>query len=305
VVQVVAANLANQPNVRKIRVGAILLTLLMGIQLLPDNAIPIVTPAAAAVTPTSTAFGMSGLHVWDNYDIASDPGSDPAVLGACGCEPTLGVDWADSANPLGGDALYQADGMTVCAHWNPAPIGVKPIAKFTDCTSPYNNLQPNADPILYTDFDGGRTFAGGLFIESVPNNAATAPVCGIVLPLVGGVAGVPLTCTQGCSNLSYTNVFDGSDGWYPVLNACSLPTWDHETITSGPWAFPPPAWATSNRAVYYCAQLGSIECWQSYDGGITFVPFAGLTDPGNGSCAGIHGHLRISRYYAGDDGTAG
>ncbi len=302
----------SKPYVSRMPIVAIGLALLFAAQVIPQVPMQLTSSADAAGAATSTKFGASGAHTWDNYNFNTDVGSDPTLGTLCGCEPTMGVDWVHGN---GKDALYQAMDTTVCASWDDAvPIGVRPPGAFRNCNSPFNmalNLAlPNVDPILYTDFDGGRTFAGGLIINPVPPSPVPPPPpipdpCSLLAP--------PASCTYGCSQLSYTDTNDGVDpttgepnaAWRPVAEACALPGWDHETIAAGPWAYPPPSWAVpGSRAVYYCAQYGAITCWTSYDGGITFVQNGGdlgQTDPGNGDCHGIHGHLRISRMYNGDD----
>ncbi|MES2154679.1 MAG: thrombospondin type 3 repeat-containing protein [bacterium] len=294
-------NVVAVQSLRKLPIVAVALVMLASALILPPS--HIVSPADATATPTSTKFGMSGARIWNNYNLATVTAvGEAGPSGACGCEPTMGVDWVHGN---GKDAIYQAMTETFCLSWDDnQPIGVPPQLTMTRCTSQFNNygatygggaVQPNYDPILYTDFDGGRTFAGGLVINP-------PPPANPVTPIVCGVLPYPAGCTYGCSELSFTDTNDGSDGWMPVTDACALPSWDHETISGGPWAFPPPSWAApGSRAVYYCAQVGEIACWTSYDGGVTFSPTNLANDPSNDDCTGIHGHMRIGRMYKGDD----
>ncbi len=291
---------------------------LVALPAIPMAQLHAVGPADASATPTSTKFGASGARMWSNYDIATYTAvGEAGPTGACGCEPTMGVDWVHGN---GKDAMYQAYTATYCLAWDDlVSIGVSPTLTVTRCTSPFNNnvgacpapptvcIPPNYDPIMYTDFDGGRTFAGGLVINPLPPPPVSTTVCPLLPPPANAPCG-PLT---GCSNLSFTDTNDGvmhnapapdTTAWRPVTDACSLPAFDHETIAAGPWAFPPPQWATpGSRATYYCSQAGTIACWQSYDGGITFAPLDGDKDPSHGDCTGLHGHLRIGRMYKGDD----
>lgn len=148
-------------------------------------------------------------------------------------------------------------------------------ATWTDVTPPGSWF--NLDPILATDAATGRTWAGGLETE--------------------------------CSLLAATD--DDGASWQPVVNACSAPSYDHETIGSGPWHGAPPAGASYPRAVYYCAQAGLVgvggsvsvtllpleQCAVSLDGGITFsapVPIAPTL-----ACTGATGHVKVAA-----DGTA-
>lgn len=294
----------------RLPVLAIGLTLLMATLAMPLTFTP-AQPVDAAVIPPAAKFGNSGPNVWHEYG-----------TGYVGMETTIGVNWV-SGN--GKDALLQAMGATLCLRWDDnVPIGLAPTMQVFDCTSPLvAPTEPtpagNRDPILYTDFDGGRTFAGGLRIT--PDPAAlgqpTDPYVGLACATAGAAFSAvvwPQTCMTGCSVLAFTD--DPGVGlqdtnqtpiWQQAANPCSLPAWDHETVTVGPWAHPTPASATFDRAVYYCSQYGIMDCWVSYDGGITFVPPsshgfglfpAGGADPTGGSaCGGLHGHARITRGY--------
>jgi hypothetical protein len=177
----------------------------------------------------------------------------------------MGVDWTMAD---GKQALYQAMTSTVRLTWDDVvPVGTTPPMTLMDVSDPNAAMFGNFDPIMYIDYDFGRSWNGGLYFD--PSG------------------------TTGCSQLGLTDDYGAS--WTPIMDACSGMEWDHESVTSGPW--PPGALpAAYPRAVYYCAQLGSMNCWESYDGGITFEP-VGSAPTG---CGGLHGHIRVSRY----DGTA-
>ncbi|MEA3198823.1 MAG: hypothetical protein QOE90_251 [Thermoplasmata archaeon] len=128
---------------------------------------------------------------------------------------------------------------------------------WTGVTSTYSRF--NIDPILATDSATGRTWAGGL--------------------------------DGGCSVLSYTDN-DGTD-WSPTGNSCAVPSWDHETIGSGPYAGSTPVGATYSRILYYCAQESEAQCSTSTNGGLTFGPGTLL------ACGSLQGHVKVA-----SDGTA-
>lgn len=155
-----------------------------------------------------------------------------------------------------GNVMYQSYASTYKVAFNDASV---------PATVTWSNVTPtqsviNIDPILATDSTSGRTFAGGL--------------------------------GAGCSVLAYSD----SDGapWTQMTNTCSAAA-DHETIGGGPWAGTAPLGATSNRAVYYCAQTSNDSCSTSTNGGLSF----GAPAVVSGGCLGLHGHVKVSA-----DGTA-
>jgi hypothetical protein len=115
----------------------------------------------------------------------------------------------------------------------------------------------NIDPILFTDSQMGVTYAGGLDGE--------------------------------CSILGMSS--DDGDTWLPMGNACASPSFDHETIGAGPWKEPRPLTATSDRVVYYCAQLTIAQCAVSHNGGLTFLPAVHVNC--SGVMPGLHGSVHV------------
>ena len=138
------------------------------------------------------------------------------------------------------------------------PNAATGTATWTRVTPPTSLF--NIDPILATDRTTGRTYAGGLNGE--------------------------------CSILGSSD--DDGASWGQVGNACTG-VLDHETIGSGPWHGAKPLGATSDRAVYYCAQSGLDACATSGTAGLTFGPPTVVT----GACSSLHGHVKVS-----NDGTA-
>lgn len=149
----------------------------------------------------------------------------PAGLGANGGEPSIGVDLATGKVFV--QALTETLRLTFDDAQSPASVAWANVA-------PHG--LPNVDPILFTDRETGRTFAGGL--------------------------------VNDCSLLQYTD--DDGASWTTMLLSCTAPAFDHEKIASGPWRGGQPVFAQYERAVYYCAQGVIQECAVSYDGGLTF-----------------------------------
>lgn len=167
----------------------------------------------------------------------------PGSLGSSAGEPSIGVDWKT------GLVMYQSYTQTLRVNFTPA------TPTWTAVQSTYTAVT-NIDPILFTDSQKGRTYAGGL--------------------------------DGACSILAYTDN-DGAS-WTPMGDACALPAYDHETIGGGAWHAPKPPQATFDRAVYYCAQEEVDMCSVSYDGGLTFLP----TVPISPVCRGLVGHIKVA-----------
>lgn len=243
------------------RAAAVAFGLLFCLSLLPFPGMGLVKPAAAA-TP---AFG-SGLPGYTVY-----PG-DPSLPGVdASGEPSIGVNWNTGA------VMYQANGNTYKVAFDDTQS--PPTAAWADKTNPPVS-EINIDPILFTDHQSGRTFAGGLI--------------------------------SPCSNLFYTN--NDGDSWTQVANPCTF-TNDHETIGGGPFVANSPLapLAATNlggpAVTYYCAQsltplagtslTSNDACASSYDGGATFnnpyvIPYVGV-----GGCDYLTGHVK-----SGADGVA-
>ena len=258
---------------RTSRWAAIALTFVFALQVMPDSAIHPLAQATAPITQPfmpAKLFGQVGPRTWANYPL-------PPYAAT---EPSIGVAWNVGA---GKTAMYQAYDDTLRIDWDdsvtspaipPITYADLPTPQYSGVTGAVGGVLPNSDPILYTDYDAGRTYAGGLWIN--PSD----PVLGLPGP------------TVGCSLLSYSD--DNGLSWQQMVDPCALPkTFDHESISSGPWASPIPSNAVSNHAVYYCAQSPIGDCSTSYDGGLTFAP---NTSPmGSVACTGLHGHIRVSR----------
>jgi hypothetical protein len=175
----------------------------------------------------------------------------PAGVAESAGEPGIGVNWAT------GMVMFQSFQNTYRVNFAANPVTwtlAKPLWSLT-----------NLDPVLFTDSQTGRTFAGGL--------------------------------SGTCSLMGYSD----NDGalWVPVADACANPGWDHPTIGGGPWAAPLVS-APYTHSVYYCSQTGLTPgpawCAVSPDGGLTFDP---AVPAWTTQCGGLHGHVKIA-----PDGTA-
>lgn len=101
-----------------------------------------------------------------------------------------------------------------------------------------------------------------------------------------------------CSEMSFTD--DGGQDWTTNAATCGRVLNDHPTIFAGP-----PVTSTTEgyaNVVYYCFQdiAVSATCSKSLDGGVTFLPQAGIAFEAlaGPDCSAIHGHG-----VAGSDGT--
>lgn len=128
-------------------------------------------------------------------------------------------------------------------------------ANWVDVTPPYQ-VPVNLDPMLHVDPDTGRIWAGGLH--------------------------------GPCSLMMASD--DNGETWLPTVNMCSGADFDHQSLGSGP-SSSPLAGQLSPHSQYYCAQLGTISCAVSHDGGKTWGPFVQEQTV----CDGFHGHIRVSR----------
>ena len=184
-------------------------------------------------------------------------------------EPSIGVNWKT------GNVMFAGGGT----------LKTFRINNFNDQATPatatWTNVSGNqhiattprvaADPILFTDSQAGRTFAGQL---------------------------------EGLTPFETMEYTDDDGGIFiPSQGSGVVSGIDHETIGGGPLAppltrdpnLPRPAYP---NGLYYCAQgLGPANCALSLDGGETFGPAVPtwITE-----CGGLHGHIKVSP----KDGTA-
>jgi hypothetical protein len=182
-------------------------------------------------------------------------------------EPSIGVNWKT------GNVIFAGGGT----------LKTYRINNFNDQATPatatWTNVSGNqhiatspraaADPILFTDHQTGRTFAGQ---------------------------------EEGLTPFATVEYTDDDGGLFvPTQGSGVVSGVDHETIGGGPLAPPltrdPSLPAPYPNGVWYCAQaLGPANCALSLDGGLTYGP-AILT--WTTECGGLHGHLKV----APNDGT--
>jgi hypothetical protein len=87
-----------------------------------------------------------------------------------------------------------------------------------------------------------------------------------------------------CAELSYSD--DHGATWITNPLACGEPVNDHQTLFSGkPTKSPSPLYG---KILYYCFnKVAYTKCSKSLDGGLTFIPTTGVTNP---ECSGLNGH---------------
>ncbi|HEX3129689.1 MAG TPA: PKD domain-containing protein [Thermoanaerobaculia bacterium] len=130
---------------------------------------------------------------------------------------------------------------------------------WVDKTAPNNGLA-TLDPILFTDFRTGRTFASQLGPK--------------------------------CSLMSLSD--DDGESWLPSQGCGINAGVDHQTVGGGPFPASDPIGGIGYpNATYYCSQDAAIaQCALSRDGGLTFgpaVPIYNVTQ-----CGGLHGHVKVA-----------
>jgi hypothetical protein len=207
------------------------------------DAAPLPAPAPAA---TGTA---------PRFENLTPPAAGPNTLGLHAGEPSIGIGLPITDHPEG-RALFQSDVQTLRVTFNGACA--KPLWE----NKPAPTSQQDFDPILYTDFQTGRTIAH----------------------LLSFAANVIV----GESSVSDN---DG-DVWVPSNGAGIASGVDHQTVGGGPYHAPLIGTPANPHAIYYCSQaLVDANCARSDNGGITYGPsvVAYRTE-----CGGLHGHVKVA-----------
>lgn len=203
----------------------------------------VLLPLALPAAPGEAAAGVA-----PSFTTYAGPAGDSIFSGGVvefhgGGEPSLGVDWRSDT------VLFQHGFDTYRVSF-----GAGSRSTWEDVSPGFTAF--NVDPMLFTDSETGRTFAGGL--------------------------------DGSCSVMGISD--DGGATWLPAGNMC-VPTLDHQSIAAGPWAGAPPPHALSPRSTHYCAQAAAVTCIVSADGGLTWgapVPVAcGSLTPG------LHGSVHV------------
>lgn len=188
----------------------------------------------------------------------------PAGIGASAGEPSIGVGRLGDFH-IENAAMYIA-GLEVLRVTRDECLSSsrQETDLWVDRTAPNNGLA-TLDPILFTDFRTGRTFASQLGPK--------------------------------CSLMSFSD--DDGDNWLPSQGCGINAGVDHQSVGGGPFPASDPIGGIGYpNAVYYCSQDAAIaQCALSRDGGLTFgpaIPIYNITQ-----CGGLHGHVQV-----GPDGTA-
>lgn len=153
-------------------------------------------------------------------------------------------------NPETGSVMFQLSLGTARVTFDHSTT--PPTAKWEDVSSVWTS-QNTLDPQLHVDRATGRTFVSQL---------------------------------QGAGSITAFTDDDG-ENWTLTTPPHALPSWDHQSTASGPYAGTAPVNSTYGRATYYCAQGALLaQCARSDDGGLTWgapVPFNAA------DCNGLHG----------------
>lgn len=209
--------------------------------------------ADAAPLPAPAPTPASGLPPrFENYN---PPAAGPGTLGLHSGEPSIGIGLPITNHPEG-RALFQADVQTLRVTFNGACA--KPLWE----NKPAPTSQEDFDPILFTDFQTGRTIAH----------------------LLSFAANVIV----GESSVSDN---DG-DVWVPSNGSGIGSGVDHQTVGGGPYHLPLIGTPANPHAVYYCSQaLVDANCARSDDGGINYGPSVVVY---TSQCGGLHGHVKVA-----------
>lgn len=187
-----------------------------------------------------------------------------AGLGGSAGEPSIGVGRL-GAQHIPNAAMYIAalEVLRVTRDECLAPTRQE-TDTWVDKTAPNNGLA-TLDPILFTDFRTGRTFASQLGPK--------------------------------CSFLSFSD--DDGESWLPSQGCGINAGVDHQSVGGGPFPASDPIGGIGYPdATYYCSQDAAIaQCAVSRDGGVTFGPAIPIYNISQ--CGGLHGHVKV-----GPDGTA-
>ena len=182
----------------------------------------------------------------------------PAGVGTGAGEPSIGVGRLGTQH-IPNAAMYIA-GLEVLrvTHDECLSDSRQETDLWVDKTAPNNGLA-TLDPILFTDFRTGRSFASQLGPK--------------------------------CSLMSISD--DDGESWLPSQGCGINAGVDHQTVGGGPFPASDPLGGIGYpNAVYYCSQDAAIaQCALSRDGGLTFglaIPIYNVTQ-----CGGLHGHVKV------------
>jgi len=229
-----------------------------------DQYTGIVNRATAAALPAPAPAAAGFAPRFENFN---PPALGPNTLGRSSGEPSIGIGLPIVGHPEG-RAMFQADVQTLRVTFNGACA--KPLWE----NKPAPSSQVDFDPILFTNFQTGRTI---VHLLTFAGNA-----------IVG--------------ESSYTDTAPpDNDGetpasWHPTTGAGIASGIDHQTVGGGPYHLPLAGTPLNPHATYYCSQaLVDASCARSDNGGVNYGPSVVAY---SSECGGLHGHVKV-----GSDGT--
>ncbi|HVG11046.1 MAG TPA: PKD domain-containing protein [Thermoanaerobaculia bacterium] len=183
----------------------------------------------------------------------------PAGIGASAGEPSIGVGRLGTEHVPNAAMYIAALEVLRMTRDECLSSSRQETDLWVDKTAPNNGLA-TLDPILFTDFRTGRTFASQLGPK--------------------------------CSLMSLSD--DDGDNWLPSQGCGINAGVDHQTVGGGPFPASDPVGGIGYpNATYYCSQDAAIaQCALSRDGGLTFgpaIPIYNVTQ-----CGGLHGHVKVA-----------
>ena len=197
------------------------------------------------------------------FENFNPPAAGPNTLGRSSGEPSIGVGLPIAGHPEG-RAMFQSDVQTLRVTFNGACA--TPRALWENRPAPTS--QEDFDPILYTDFQTGRT----------------------IVHLLSFAANVIV----GESSFTDSPPSPANDGdiWTPSNGSGIGSGVDHQTVGGGPYHLPLVGPPGNPHAVYYCSQaLVDANCARSDDGGINYGPSVVIY---TSQCGTLHGHVKVA-----------
>ena len=221
----------------------------------PKIGYEIFQPPGELVTMTTTSQGPSGATV--------------EYLGRSAGEPSIGVNFLSTQDPVNGITAFQSDFQTVFAKFDDSCPATGSNASWYRSQAPTSQVA-DQDPIGFVDRITGRTFCGQLTLLS--------PTCKI-----------SFTDTDGKDALG----MPGPQGWVGTSGPLGSGI-DHQTIGGGPYhaPLPPTKPVGYPHAFYYASQdLVAAFVLRSDDGGAVYGPVYPMWTT---QCGGLHGHIKVT-----------
>jgi hypothetical protein len=230
-------------------------------------------PAAAQDTGPKIGFenfSAPGVLVPVTTTEAGQQVNSVEYMGRNAGEPSIGNDWNT------GVTAFESGLETLFVTFNNTCPATGQSSLWANRQAP-TQLVIDSDPILFTDHQTGRTFAGSLTLLSTD------------------------TCKISFTDSDGLPTTTAPAGWTPSGPNGGTPSGvDHETIGGGPYHAPLTGTPAYANAVYYCSQEGVPNsgppsfCARSDDGGMTFGASIPTTNPPVNVCGGLHGHVKVS-----------